>query len=104
VVSRNIVYLVPTKQIHLPATTVQADVQPSIGGYTVRLSSPVLARDAYLNFGSLEVEPSDNYVDVLPGLPVEITLKTTAPIDQVKKEMKVMSLADAFAPGAPVAP
>jgi beta-mannosidase len=104
VVSRNVIYLVPTKQIHLPATTVQADVEPSTGGYTVRLSSPVLARDAYLNFGSLGVDPSDNYVDVLPGQPVEITLKTTAPIDQVKKEMKVMSLVDAFAPAAPTAP
>jgi beta-mannosidase len=57
----------------------------------------VLARDAYLTFRSLDVEPSDNYVDVLPGQPVEITLKTPAPIDQVRSQMKVISLVDAFA-------
>ena len=62
----------------------------------MRLSSPVLARDAYLTFGSLDVEPSDNYIDVLPGQPVEITLKTTAPIDQVRSQLKVISLVDAF--------
>ncbi len=88
----------PTHEIHLPSTSIQTDVQPSAGGYTVRLSSPTLARDAYLTFGSLDVEPSDNYVDVLPGQPVEITLKTTLPIDQVRSQMKVVSLVDAFAP------
>jgi beta-mannosidase len=96
-VSSNLTYLVPTHEIHLPATTIQTDIQPATGGYTVRLSSPVLARDAYLTFGSLDVEPSDNYIDVLPGQPIEITLKTTAPIDQVRSQLKVISLVDAFA-------
>jgi beta-mannosidase len=97
VVSTNLTYLVPTHEIHLPLATVQTDVQPASGGYTVRLTSPVLARDAYLTFGSLDVEPSDNYVDVPPGQPVEITLRTTAPIDQVRSQMKAISLVDAFA-------
>src|SRR3984885_6419742 len=81
IVSTNLTYLVPTPGIPLPATTIQTDVQPTSGGYTVRLSSPVLARDAYLTFGSLDIEPSDNYIDLLPGQPAEITLKTTATID-----------------------
>jgi beta-mannosidase len=96
VVSTNLTYLVPTHEIHLPLATIQTDVQAASGGYTVRLSSPVLAHDAYLTFGSLDVEPSDNYVDLLPGQPVEITLKTTAPIDQVRSQLKVISLVDAF--------
>jgi len=96
IVSTNLTYLVPTHEIHLPPATVQTDVQPANGGYAVRLSSPVLARDAYLTFGSLDVEPSDNYVDVLPGQPVEITLKTRASIDQIRSQMKVISLVDAF--------
>lgn len=104
-VSQNMIYLVPTKQVQLPATTVQVDVQPASGGYTVRLSSPVLARDAYLSFGSLDVDASENYVDLLPKQPVEITLKTTALIDQLKQQLKVISLVDAFAPAqTPTAP
>jgi beta-mannosidase len=102
-VSTNIAYLVPTHEIHLPPTTIQPDVQAATAGYIVRLSSPVLARDAYLTFGSLDVEPSDNYVDVLPGQPIEITLKTSAPIDQVRSQLKVVSLVDAFA-AAPAGP
>jgi beta-mannosidase len=109
VVSTNLTYLAPTHEIHLPPTTIQTDVQAGnvqskTGGYTVRLSSPVLARDAYLTFGSLDVEPSDNYVDLLPGQPVEITLKTTAPIDQVRSQLKVISLVDAFNSSAAAAP
>jgi beta-mannosidase len=96
-VSTNLTYLVPTHEIHLPPTTIQTDVQPASGGYAMRLSSPVLARDVYLTFGSLDVEPSDNYIDLLPGQPVEITLKTTAAIDQVRSQLKVVSLVDAFA-------
>ena len=96
IVSTNLTYLIPTHEIHLPATTIQTDVQPVSGGYTVRLSSPVLARDAYLTFGSLDVEPSDNYIDLLPGQPAEITLKSTASIDQVRSQLKVISLVDAF--------
>jgi beta-mannosidase len=96
-VSTNLTYLVPTHEIHLPPTSIQTDVQPSAGGYTVRLSSPALARDAYLTFGSLDVEPSNNYIDLLPGQPVEITLRTTVPLDQVRSELKVVSLVDAFA-------
>jgi beta-mannosidase len=95
-VSTNLTYLVPTHEIQLPAATIQTDVQPASGGYTVRLSSPVLARDAYLTFGGLDADPSDNYIDVLPGQPVEITVKTAAPIDQVRSQLKVISLVDAF--------
>src|SRR5246127_2893501 len=94
-VSTNLTYLVPTHEVNLPPTTIQANLQPASGGYTVRLSSPVLARDAYLNFGSLDVEPSENYVDVLPGQPIEITVKTTAPVDQVRSRPKGISLMDA---------
>jgi beta-mannosidase len=96
IVSTNLTYLVPTHGIHLPAATIQTDVQPASGGYTVRLSSPVLARDAYLTFGSLDIEPSDNYIDLLPGQTAEITLKSTAPLDQVRSQLKVISLVDAF--------
>jgi beta-mannosidase len=96
IVSTNLTYLIPTHEIHLPPTTIQTDVRPASGGYTMRLSSPVLARDAYLTFGSLDVDPSDNYIDLLPGQPAEITLKSTASVDQVRSQLKVISLVDAF--------
>ena len=57
-----------------------------------------LARSVYVSFGALDAKPSDNYVDLLPNEPVEITITSTATLDQLKSNLKVMSLAEAFAP------
>jgi beta-mannosidase len=60
------------------------------------LSSKVLARDVYLTFGDLEVKPSDNYFDLLPNEPRQITLKSSATQEQLRQALKVISLVDAF--------
>ena len=60
------------------------------------MTSPVLARSVYLSFGSLDVKVSDNYFDVLPGETVEVTAESKASVEDVKAQMKAMSLTDAF--------
>jgi beta-mannosidase len=61
-----------------------------------------LARSVYLSFGDLDVQPSDNYFDLLPGEPRTITLKAPAAAssDQLRSAMQIVSLTDAF-PAAP---
>jgi len=105
-ISRNVIYLVPTKLIQLPATHVQTEITAVAGGYRVRLSSPVLARSVNLSFGDLDAAVSDNYFDVLPNEPVEITVKTQAQLDTLRQKLAVVSLVDALAPAgtAPTAP
>ena len=66
----------------------------------IRVTSPVLARSVYVSFGNLDAKVSDNYFDVLPGETVEITAETKAGLDEVKEQMRVMSLTDAFAVNA----
>ncbi|HZD49527.1 MAG TPA: glycoside hydrolase family 2 protein, partial [Silvibacterium sp.] len=84
---------------------IQTEVTPIAGGYRIRLTSPVLARSVYLSFGDLDAEPSDNYFDLLPNEPAEITVKTQAQIDALRQKLAVISLADAFAPSTvPAAP
>jgi beta-mannosidase len=68
--------------------------------YKIKVSSPVLARSAYLTFGDLDVELSDNYFDVLPGETAEIGVWTNASLDAIKAQMKAISLVDAFNAGA----
>ena len=97
-VSRNLIYLVPTKHFALPPTTVESELTNSGGSYRLRLSSKLLARSVYVSFGALDVQLSDNYVDLLPGEPAEIDVKSTATLDELKANLKVMSLADAFSP------
>jgi beta-mannosidase len=91
-VSTNLIYLAPTKEIHLPP----APIKTELNGNRLRLSSPVLARSVWVSFGSLDVNPSDNYFDLLPGQPVEIAITGAAKEDELRKNLKVMSLVDAF--------
>jgi beta-mannosidase len=102
-VSRNLVFFDTMHNLDLPESVhVDASLESSNGGYAVTLHSPALARSVYLSFGDLDVQPSDNYFDLLAGEPLKITLKTSAQLssDQLKSAMQVVSLTDAF-PAAP---
>jgi beta-mannosidase len=95
-VSRNLTYLAPVKEVHLAPATLKVETSGANGKFRVRVTSSVLARSVYLSFGDLDVKVSDNYFDVLPGESVEVTAETKASLDDVKAQMKSMSLTDAF--------
>jgi beta-mannosidase len=97
-VSRNLLYLVPTKQVHLPVAHIKAELSQAGDAYHLQLTSPVLARSVYVTFGAASPELSDNYFDLLPGETVDVVVKSTESLDQLKATMQVVSLADAFAP------
>jgi beta-mannosidase len=95
-VSSNLIYLVPTKEIHLPAAEISHTIAKAGSGYSLTLSSKVLARSVYVTFGDAKVAVSDNYFNLLPGGPQTITLKSGASLEEVTKNLHVVSLADAF--------
>jgi len=95
-VSRNLVYLAPTKSVHLKPAQLKVETSGVNGSYKVRITSPVLARSVYLSFGSLDVKVADNYFDLLPGETEEITVTGVATLDALKAQLKVISLTDAF--------
>ena len=95
--SRNLAYLVPVKEIHLKPAQLKVEAAGANGTYNIRITSPVLARSVYLAFGSLDVQLSDNYFDLLPGETVEITATGAVSLDALKAQLKVISLTDAFA-------
>jgi beta-mannosidase len=66
-ISRNLVYLAPTKEIHLKPAQLKVETTGASGSYKIRIASPVLARSIYLSFGNLDAQVSDNYFDLLPG-------------------------------------
>jgi beta-mannosidase len=76
---------------------IDATVNKTGAGYTITLQSSKLARGVYVSFGDLDVESSDNYLDLLPGESVTITLKSAATLDQLKSALKIMSLTEAYA-------
>jgi beta-mannosidase len=95
-VSSNLIYFVSTKQVHLPAARIATKLAGTNGTYTLQLSSPVLARSVFVSFGDHDATLSDNYFDILPGEPVIIYLNSRASLDELLRNLKVMSLADAF--------
>jgi beta-mannosidase len=95
-ISRNLTYLVSTKLVHLPQAQLQTELSKAGDGYHVKVSSPVLARSVYLSFPNDQAKVSDNYFDLLPGETVDITVTSSAALDQLQKDLKVISLVDAF--------
>ena len=99
-ISRNLAYLAPVKEVHLQPATLKLEASGSgAGNYKIRIASPLLARSVYLSFGSLDATVSDNYFDILPGETTEITVATAASLDALKAQMQAISLTDAFASG-----
>jgi beta-mannosidase len=96
-VSSNLVFFVPSKEVHLPHAEVSAQIKPSGPGFNVTLSSPVLARSTYVSFGEADVDFSDNYIDLLSNEPVTIHITSKASLEDLRLQMKIVSLADAFA-------
>jgi beta-mannosidase len=96
-ISSNLVFFDVTHNLELPvAPTIDVNLSPSGGDYTVTLQSRKLARSVYISFGDLDVESSDNYFDLIPGEPATVTLKSSATIEQLRSALKIMSLTEAF--------
>ncbi len=91
VVSERTMYFAPVKEEQLPA----AQVRVSWQGNRVTLSSTVLARDVALEFGEVEAKVSDDYFDLLPGVPVIVEVKT-ADVGAAKAALQVMHLQQAL--------
>lgn len=97
-VSSNLMYFVPTSEVHLPATHIESKWTQANGEYQLHLSSRVLARSVYVSFGDTDAKVSDNYFDLLPGEPVTIAVNSKASLTQLENNMKLVSLVDAFVP------
>lgn len=99
-VSSNLVFFVPSKQIHLLSASISSELRQSGEGFDVVLRSPVLARSVYLSFGDADVTFSDNYVNLLPNEPLTIHISGKATLDELRRQLKVISLVDAFSSSA----
>ncbi len=95
-ISRNLMLFDVTRNVALPKPQIKTEVTGSSGTYTLRLESPVLARNVYLSFGDSDVSVSDNYFDLLPNEPVTIELKSKLDVDRVKQALMIRNITDAF--------
>ncbi len=94
--SRNLAYLAPVKGVHLLPAALTVETTGGSGNYKITITSPVLARSVYLSFGDLDVKVSDNYFNLLPGETATITATSSASLETLKTQLRVISLTDAF--------
>ena len=96
-VSRNEVFFDTMRNLALPAKpAIVGTVTGTDGDFVLTMRSPVLARNVYVSFDGLEVRPSDNYFDLLPGEELTVHFTTSASRDQLLQALKTTSLTDAF--------
>lgn len=96
VVSRNVLLFDRTRNLVLPAPSLQAELTGSNESYTLRLQSQALGRHVYISFGDNEIEISDNYFDLLPNEPVTLQVKSKADAQQLRRSLTVRNITDAF--------
>jgi beta-mannosidase len=99
-ISSNTLFFVPKKDMQLPQAKITSELTATKEGesYLLHLASPVLAEDVYISFGNLDAKPADNFFNLLPGQPVDLTITSAASLDDLKTNMRVIFLTDAFAP------
>ena len=99
-ISSNELFFVPKKDLHLPEARIISELTATKAGenYTLHLASPVLADSVYISFGNIDAKLSDNYFDLLPGQAMDMSITSAASLEELKQNMRVISLTDAFAP------
>jgi len=97
-VSSNLLYFVPVKDVGFRNAQITGELTGNGGDYRLRLSSPALAPDVYISFPGVDAQVSDNYFNLIPGEPREVTVTSAAPLTKLQASLKIVSLEDAIAP------
>jgi len=90
--SSNELFFKRPKDLNYVKGAVDASLSKQGDAYVLKLSSPVLAPNVAISFGDRDAWLSDNFVDVLPGEPVYIKVKSDVPFEELQKAMKVTSV------------
>jgi len=95
IISGNIYYFNSPKYLNLPTPKIETSYKKIKEGTDILLKTDKLAKNVYL---SSETEGffSDNYFDLLPGETKKIKFSTKEASNDLKKEIKIISLIDTY--------
>ncbi|WP_445323191.1 beta-mannosidase [Phocaeicola sp. HCN-40430] len=88
-------FLAAQKEMAYAPATIRKDIRPVEGGFEVTLQSNRFARAVYLCSDSFETTFSDNYIDLLPGEPVTLMVRTALSQGDFEKSLSVYDLYEA---------
>ena len=96
VISENVLYLRPFKELKIQKPNVQYSVTPSGNGFNIEVTTDKLAKNVYFQIGDEEGFFTDNYFDLLPGKSQTIQLVSGISPDRLDEVLTVRTLDDAF--------
>jgi len=96
-ISSNIYYFRPYKEMAFTRPNIKTEISPSSDGFNISLSSDRVARAVNL-YGLTDGFFVDNYFDLVPDQPVEVHYRSERKLslDEFRNSLKIRSLADAF--------
>jgi beta-mannosidase len=98
VASSNTHFFRPFKELRLPAPRVGVTSSAAPGGFKLTLTTDKLARAVQLSAPGVEGSFGDNFIDLIPGRPVELDFRADgrASLAEFRQRLKVRTLVDAF--------
>ncbi len=84
------------KEVDFPKPSVSTSLRKVEDGYELSLKSKQFARAAWISTGDGDASFSDNYMDLLPGKEVKVKIHTKLPMETLKKQLKVTTVADTY--------
>jgi beta-mannosidase len=99
--SVNRLFFAPFKDLRMPSPDIETEVTRAGRVFRVRLRASALARGVHLSAGTIDGAFSDNFFDLLPGAEVNVEFRPrrAVPLAELRRSLKVRSLADALARG-----
>ena len=91
-ISRHLLYFGSALALQLPDPELHAELVDSGHGMVLSVHAEHLAREVWVDFGSLDAQLSDNAFDLLPGEHVELQVTSTAGIASLRDALHVRSL------------
>nr|WP_277924116.1 glycoside hydrolase family 2 protein [Sphingomonas hankookensis] len=92
VASRALVTGVPEKAMALPDPGLTTSWSTLDGKPALTVTAKRLARALWIGFGTLDVQASDNFLDLLPGESVTVTITGNASTGTLKKALRLQTL------------
>lgn len=96
VVSNNVFYFLPFKDLKVATPKVEYSVSATQGGFEIVLSTDKLAKNVFLSIGIEDGFFSDNYFDLLPGGKISVRLDTKISEEKLKEILSIRTLESAF--------
>lgn len=89
-------FLVQQKNVNYPKASITRKITPAQNGFDVSLQADKFAAAVFMSIDGIDNFFANNYFDLLPGQSVTVNVRTSLPQSDFEKQLKIVSLSDAY--------